>query len=207
MNSDFSVIVFDLGNVLLSFDYQAAVARLEKVERGLGEHFLKFYYNNYEYHREFERGNMSEDEFVEIMLKALNNKISKKTFCEYYSHIFSENKEVVDLLPELKKTYKLVLLSNTNITHYKYGWKQYDFLKYFDKIVVSYEAGAVKPEEKIYRAVESATGENPGKHFFIDDIGEYVEAVKALGWEGTQFKNYNSLLTELINRGILSNGK
>ena len=73
--------------------------------------------------------------------------------------------------------------------------------------MVSYEAGAVKPEEKIYRAVESATGENPGKHFFIDDIGEYVEAVKALGWEGTQFKNYNSLLTELINRGILSNGK
>jgi putative hydrolase of the HAD superfamily len=207
MNSEFSVIVFDLGNVLISFDYQAAVAKLERVESGLGEHFLKFYYNNYKYHREFERGNLSEDEFVDIMLTAINNKIDKITFCEYYSHIFSENKEVVDLLPELKKTYKLVLLSNTNIIHYRYGWKHYDFLKYFDKIVVSYEAGAVKPGEKIYRAVESATGENPGKHFFIDDIVEYVEAAKTLGWKGTQFKNYNGLLTDLINRGILSKGK
>jgi HAD superfamily hydrolase (TIGR01509 family) len=204
MKSDISVIVFDLGNVLISFNYQSAVSKLEKVERGLGDHFLSFYNEHYKFHRDFERGDLSEDGFIEIMLSALKHKIDKNTFCEYYSNIFSENKEVVDLLPKLKKSYTLLLLSNTNIIHYRYGWKQYDFLRYFDKIVVSYEAGAVKPEEKIYKTVELFTKRNPGEHFFVDDVAEYVEAARALGWEGVQFKGYKGLLIELINRGILN---
>jgi HAD superfamily hydrolase (TIGR01509 family) len=204
MSEKFSVIVFDLGNVLLPFDYQRAVDKLNKVEKGLGEHFLKFYDANYEYHRAFERGDMSDREFTETMLSAIDHKIDEETFRKLYSDIFIENKEVVDLLPILKKNYTLVMLSNTNIIHYMYGWKDYDFIKEFDKLVVSYEAGANKPEEKIYRVVESFTGENSDRHFFIDDIAEYVEAAEKLGWEGIQFKGYRPLVTELINRGILT---
>ena len=147
---------------------------------------------------------MPEDRFIEIMLAAIKHKIDHKTFCEYYSDIFSVNKEVVDLLPKLKKTFTLVLLSNTNIIHYEYGWKHFDFLRYFDNIVVSYEAGAVKPEEKIYKAVETITKKKPGEHFFIDDIQLYVDAAMELGWNGTRFAGYKSLLIELINRGILN---
>ena len=204
MSEKFSVIVFDLGNVLLPFDYQRAVDKLNKVEKGLGEHFLNFYADNYEYHRAFERGDMSGSEFTETMLSAIGHKIDEETFCKLYSDIFTENKEVVDLLPILKKNYTLVMLSNTNIIHYKYGWKDCEFIKQFDKIVVSYEAGANKPEEKIYRVVEAYTGENSDRHFFIDDIAEYVEAAEKLGWEGIQFKGYRPLVTELINRGILT---
>ncbi len=204
MAAKFSVIVFDLGNVLLPFDYQRAVEELDKAERGLGEFFLDFYNNNYEYHRAFERGDMSEEEFTGIMLSALDHKIDKETFCRIYSDIFTENKEVVDLLPKLKKTYTLVMLSNTNIIHYRYGWKNFSFIKLFDKIVVSYEAGANKPEEKIYRAVESVTGEISERHFFIDDIAEYVAEAVKLGWGGVQYKGYRDLLTELINRGLLT---
>lgn len=204
MKTDFPVIVFDLGNVLLQFDYRILADRLELIEKGSGNHFLEFYTNNYQFHRALERGDLPAGEFIEIMLSGLNHIIDKKTFCEYYSNIFSENKEVVDLLPKLKKSFTLVLLSNTNIIHFEYGWKQYDFLRHFDKIVVSYEAGAIKPEEKIYRTVESFTKRNPEEHFFIDDIAEYVNAARALGWDGVQFKGYKSLLIELINRGILS---
>jgi HAD superfamily hydrolase (TIGR01509 family) len=204
MNSGISVIVFDLGNVLIPFDYQVAVNKLESVEKNLGKNFLKFYNENYRYHRAFERGDLSEDEFIETMLSALAHKIDKKTFCEYYSNIFSENKEVVDLLPELKRNFTLVLLSNTNSVHYEYGWKQFDFLKYFDRLVVSYKVRALKPERKIYKDVESFTKRKPEEHFFIDDVEEYVNAAKALGWEGVQFKEYKSLLTYLINRGILN---
>ena len=204
MSAKFSAIVFDLGNVLLPFNYQRAEEKLDEVEKGLGKNFLNFYSTNYEYHRAFERGDMSEGEFTGVMLSALGNKIDKETFCRLYSDIFTVNKEVVDLLPRLKKSYTLVMLSNTNIIHYNYGWKNYEFIKQFDKIVVSYKAGANKPEEKIYRAVESFTGENSDKHFFIDDIAEYVEAARRIGWEGVQFKGYKDLLTELINRGILT---
>ncbi len=204
MTGKYSVIVFDLGNVLLPFNYQRAVDQLNNVEKGLGGHFLDFYNSHYEYHRAFERGDMPEDEFVQIMLSALDHKIDKESFCRLYSDIFTVNKEVVDLLPVLKKSYTLVMLSNTNIIHYKYGWESCGFIKEFDKIVVSYEAGANKPEEKIYRVVESLTGENAGRHFFIDDVAEYVDAARKLGWEGVQFKGYKDLLTELINKGILT---
>jgi HAD superfamily hydrolase (TIGR01509 family) len=204
MQSKPSVIVFDLGNVLLKFDYQFSVKQLEQTEKGLGYRFLEFYNKNYNYHRAFERGDLPEKDFLNIMLSAINWKIDKKTFCKYYSDIFSENKEVVDLLPKLKKNFILVLLSNTNIIHYEYGWKQYDWLAYFDKIVVSYEAGAVKPEEKIYRAVESYTMKNAAEHFFIDDIAEYVNAARSFGWDGVQFTGYKNLFIDLINRGVLN---
>lgn len=206
MENDLSVIVFDLGNVLIPYDYKIAVRKLERIEKDLGNRFLKFYNDNYEYHRAFERGDLPKDRFIEIMLAALKYKIDKETFCKYYSDIFSVNKEVVDLLPELKETFTLVLLSNTNIIHYEYGWKHYEFLGYFDKIIVSYEAGAVKPEEKIYRAVESFTNRESGGHFFIDDVQSYVDAARALGWEAARFTGYKDLLIEFNNRGILNYG-
>ncbi len=204
MSGKFSTIVFDLGNVLLPFNYQRAVEKLEDIEKGLGEHFINFYNNNYEFHRAFERGDMPEEEFIEIMLSSLDHKIDKESFCRLYSDIFTVNKEVVDLLPKLKKNFTLVMLSNTNIIHYKYGWQTCKFIGEFDKVVVSYKVGAIKPEEKIYRIVESLTGENSGSHFFIDDIAEYVNAARNLGWGGVQFIGYKNLLTELINEGILT---
>ena len=203
MQPKISVIVFDLGNVLIPFDYQMAVDKLNKIEPGLGESFLNFYNEHYNYHRSFERGDMPEDDFIEVMLGALNNKIDKQTFCEYYSDIFSVNEEVVNLLPELKKFYTLVLLSNTNSIHYKFGWSKYSFLKYFDKIVTSYEAGAVKPENQIYMAVQTFTKINPGEHFFIDDIPEYVSAAESLGWHAVQFTGYDHLIKKFNKWGIL----
>ncbi len=203
MAGKISVVVFDLGNVLIPFDYRNIMNKLDKIEKNLGENFLKFYRDNYQYHRSFERGDLSENEFVEIMLSALGRKIDRKTFCEYFSHIFTENKDVIELLPKLKKDYILVMLSNTNSIHYEFGWKQYKFLDYFDKIIVSYKVGAIKPEEKIYKAVESFTKKNPGEHFFIDDVAEYVEGARAVGWEGVQFKGYKHLLMNLLDRGIL----
>ena len=204
MNYSISVIVFDLGNVLLPFDYQILANNLERIEKDLGKNFLRFLKDNYPYHRAFERGDVSEDVFIQKMLSALNYKIDREIFCKYYSEIFSENIEVVKLLPELKKNFILVLLSNTNLIHDKYGWRHYEFLRYFDKLVLSYKERSVNPEEKIYRAVESFTMKNHEEHFFIDDVAEYIEAARALGWKGVQFKGYTELRSELINRGILN---
>ncbi len=204
MAQGISVIVFDLGKVLLPFDYQSLLIKLDMIEKDLGKNFLRFYKDNYQYHRAFERGDLPEDDFIHIMLSTLKYKIDRETFCRYFSEIFSKNKEVIDLLPELKKNFILVLLSNTNPIHNKYGWNHYEFLRYFDKLVLSYKIGAIKPEEKIYRAVESFTMKDHEEHFFIDDVSEYVDAAKALGWKGVQFNGYPQLLLELINRRILN---
>ena len=203
MNKKFSVIVFDLGNVQLPFDYNILIKRLNKVEENLGKKFMDFYMNNYEIHKQYESGKLPEDEFIKIMLNALDNKIDTETFCKMYSEVFTLNEDVVSLLPKLKEKYILVLLSNTNSIHKKYGWGHYDFLKYYDKLILSHEVGSVKPEEKIYRAAETFTKKPSNEHFFIDDIPEYVEGAKKLGWGGTQFTTYDQLLIDLKVNNIL----
>jgi len=203
MERKISVIVFDLGNVLLPFDYNKLTTKLEKIESGLGQYFIDVYNSNYEYHKDYERGKISEEKFIERMLEILNYKIDSETFCKYYAGIFQKNDDVIALLPRLKKNYKLILLSNTDPIHKKYGWEHYDFLQYFDNLIVSHEAGAVKPEEKIYRAVENASGAPSEEHIFIDDIEKYVLAAKNLGWDGIHFASYSNLINELNSKNIL----
>ena len=202
-NKKYSVIVFDLGMVLLPFDYNIALERLEKIEKTFGVNYLNHYKANYETHRQFERGDISEDEFLKRIMVVFKGRLDRETFKKIYSEIFTVNEEVVALLPLLKRNYQLLLLSNTNSIHKEYGWKNYEFIKYFDKLFLSHEIGSVKPEEKIYRAIENYTNLPPEQHIFIDDVKEYAEAAAKLGWDGIQFTNYHGLHAELKNRKIL----
>lgn len=203
MNLKYSVIVFDLGNVLIPFNYKIMTDRLNKISAGLGEKFLVEYKNNYHIHRSFESGNMTEHQFIDKMLNILDHKIDRETFCHFFSEIFRVNQDVANLLPNLKKKYKLILLSNTNSIHKKYGWEKYDFLKHFDQLILSHKVRAVKPEEKIYRAVESVSGFPPAKHLFIDDVKEYSDAAIKYGWDAINFIGYENLIQELEIRGVL----
>ncbi len=202
-NIDYSVIVFDLGNVLLPFHHDVWIEKYNSIYSGLGDKYYKKYLENYFIHRNYEAGKIKDDEFVSTNLNWLENKVSAEQFCEIYSKIFTVNQNVVELLPILKEKYKLVLLSNTSGIHKKYGWEENSFLEYFDKLILSNEIGAVKPEEKIYKAVENFTEEPPEKHIFIDDILEYVNAAKKLGWDGIHFVGYENLVKEFKLRNIL----
>ena len=198
----YSAIVFDLGKVLIPFDYSPAINKLNLIDKGLGDRFIEFYNSNYHFHRDFESGKISESEFVNKMLEVVDHKIDAETFKKYYADIFSLNEDVVSLLPILKNNYKLFLLSNTDSIHQKYGWQKYEFLKYFDKLILSHEVHSVKPEEKIYREVEKASGLPSEEHFYIDDIQEYVYAAINIGWDAVQFVDYHKLVDDLKERNI-----
>src|SRR5210317_1509875 len=113
----YSVIVFDLGNVLIPFDYNILIKKLDALNTGLGQHFVDTYFANYETHRDFERGKISEENFIGRMLEILDYKINGEIFCKNFSCIFKQNTEVTKLLPILRNKYKLILLSNTNSIH------------------------------------------------------------------------------------------
>jgi len=198
-----SVIVSDLGNVLLPFNYKIMVDRFNSIDKGLGDKFAELYYEDYEYHRDFERGKISRADFVKTMLERLDNKVTGEEFCKIFSEIFSVNQEVADLLPRLKKNYTLCLLSNRNEIHEEYGYRHYNFLKHFDKLFLSHEVGYVKPEKEIYAAVETFTGKPPEEHLFIDDILEYVNGAKNCGWQAVQFNGYNNLIEDFKKHEII----
>ena len=199
----YSVIVFDLGKVLINFDYQIAVEKFNQIESGLGNKFLEHHKKNYHIHRAFESGLLSEKEFVNTSLNGVDKKVDPQTFSQYYADIFAAHDDVISLLPLLKKRYKLILLSNTDPLHKKYGWEKYEFLSIFDHLVLSFEVGSVKPEEKIYREVERLSQFPSEEHLYIDDIADYVEAAKKLSWDAIQFINHTQLLEEFRNRNVL----
>lgn len=199
----YSVIVFDLGNVLINFDYNISIRKLNSIEPILGDKFYNYYKINYHIHRLFEKGLLTEEKFLKTMLTNLGRKVEAEDFCRIYSEIFTPNHEVISLLPALKKKYKLILLSNTDSLHKKYGWERYEFLSLFDHKVLSFEVGSVKPEEKIYRSAEAFSKAPSSEHLYIDDISEYVEAAKKIGWDAIQFLNYTQLIDELKVRNVL----
>ncbi len=202
LNKKISVVVFDLGNVLIPFDYDIIKNKLNAIDEALGERFYDKYKANYHVHRDFERWTLSNNEFLRIMMDWTEHKITEEEFCKIYSEIFVVNEDVASLLPKLKTSYKLILLSNTNYIHQKYGWQKYGFLKHFDKLILSHEVGAIKPEEKIYRAVESFTKLPSDEHIFIDDVKEYAEGAKSCGWDAVHFVGYENLTFELKKRNI-----
>jgi glucose-1-phosphatase len=200
--SKYSVIVSDLGNVILPFSYEIAVKKLEIIEKGLGEKFYNFLKSNYDLHRKFERGDLEVEEFVGKMLSVLENKVNKEEFCNIYSKIFVLNIPLIELLAELRKKYSLVLLSNTNKIHHEYGWGNYPFLKYFDKLILSYQVHAVKPEAEIFKAAADFTQKPPEEHIFIDDIADYAKAAKDQGWDSIQYLNFRQIKEDLSQKGI-----
>jgi len=199
----YSAIVFDLGQVLVRFDYKYFVQKVNCHKAGIGERFLELYKKNYDVHRDFEKGKISEKDFIAQMLDYLEHIIDGETFCRYWSDIFSFNDDVISLLPILKKSYKLYLVSNTNSIHKKYGYQDYEFLNYFDEIFLSHEVGYIKPEEEIYSAVQKLSGFSSDEHIFVDDILEYVVAAKKMGWDGIQFVGYDDLVSNLKVRRII----
>jgi len=125
----YSVIVFDLGNVLLPFDYSKPLGYFNGLKKGLGDKFTKLYRENYQVHREFEGGKLSEARYLSIMLEWLEHTVTEEQFCKMFSDIFTVNSKVVELIPALKEKYKVVLLSNTNSIHKRYGYSHLDFIK------------------------------------------------------------------------------
>ena len=199
----YKAIIFDLGNVLLNFDYNIIINSLNNVEPGLGNKFEKLYYENYQLHEDLEKDKISVAKFTEIILFWLEKKVSPEQFYNIYSDMFNPNKDVINLLPILKNKYKLYLLSNTNYIHQKYGWEQYEFLKHFDKLILSHEVKARKPEREIFTIAQKIVDCSPSHIFFTDDIPEYVNAAKSAGWDAVQFVGYSQLVNDLKSRNII----
>lgn len=202
--TEIKAVVFDLGMVLIPFNYDFALNRLNLLKPGSGEKVMEFVKENYHHFRAFEAGKMSEDEFITMLMKAgeVEGIIDRERFCYIYSEIFSINYDVAELLERLKQNYRLFLLSNTNSVHKKYGYENFKFLRHFEKLFLSHEIGHVKPEPEIYRAVEKYSGLKPEEHLFIDDIMDYAEGARNCGWKAIRFINYNDLLEQLQNHSL-----
>lgn len=92
-------------------------------------------------------------------------------------------KTIWQLLPELKKYYKLAIINNgTALTLPQFNQKL-NFNKYFDLFLSSAREGTEKPDRGIYLTAVKQLGVVPEKCMFMDDLIENINGAKRLGMQ------------------------
>lgn len=195
-------IIFDLGNVIIPFDFRRGYALLEShVNIAAAEIPERIRLTGLV--PELESGRIAPRDFVEAINRSLDTQLSYETFCEIWSSIFLPDTLIpIELVQRLREKYRLLVLSNTNAIHFEMVWEAYPILRHFDHLILSHEVKAMKPEPAIFAAAIAAAHAEPGECFFTDDIAAYVEAARQAGLQAEQFLGYEKLLTDLRSRGV-----
>jgi putative hydrolase of the HAD superfamily len=203
-------LIFDFGNVFAFFDYSKSCARYAATlgltaegllgrlrERGLTELV-----------RRYEEGALGSEEFTRRVGALAGIDLVYDEFAAAWADIFSLNRPVADLVARLKaRGYRLVLGSNTNEIHARHFRRQFaEALGHFDRLVLSYEVGQVKPSSAFYHACAEAAGASPGDCVFIDDLAVNVAGARRAGLRAIHFRDTAGLFDDLRALGVEVDG-
>jgi putative hydrolase of the HAD superfamily len=197
----YRAVIFDLGRVLVHFDYKRGYRALEGLCPHEAAAIPKLLAGTGLVER-FETGLVEPRDFVAEMSRALDLRVDYEKFCEIWSCIFTDTLVPESMLEGLKARYRLLLLSNTNAIHFEMIRRTYPMLRHFDDLILSYEVKAMKPQPAIYRAAIERAGCEPGECFYTDDVPEYVAGARAMGIDAVQFQGAERLAEEMKARGI-----
>ncbi|MFX1366087.1 MAG: HAD family hydrolase [Promethearchaeota archaeon] len=200
-------IVFDLGGVVVDLDFSNFYNKIitqSPLNKPQTPIMLEFFRQSDIYHQ----GNMSDDEFYQLACELLQVcMLSQSEFFNAFNSIISGfNPEVVEIIKKIreKNRYKLLALSNVNASHWAYVLnKKWEFIKYFDELILSHEIHLVKPDPRIFNYTIKKAGFKPKQIVFIDDGINNVRSAMGLGIIGIKFTNENDLIEELKNLGVL----
>jgi 2-haloacid dehalogenase len=110
----------------------------------------------------------------------------------------------VHVLAELRAAgVRLVALSNWSAEMFPIARERFDFLAWFEGIVISGDVGVNKPDRRIFELLIDRFGIEPAAALFIDDSAANVDAATALGFHAIQFTDPTALRVELVRLGLL----
>lgn len=190
-------LLCDMGNVLVFFCHERMCRQIGEVcGRSAAE--IRECLIDSSLQWEFERGFISEEALHARLEEILNCRLPFPDLIRAVSDIFELNDSMVPVLTALKqREVRLVLLSNTCISHLNFVRSRWDLLNLFDHLVLSYEVGAIKPEDDIYRAALREIRCRPEECLYIDDIAAYVEKGRTFRLRGEVFTTTEKLLQAL----------
>jgi putative hydrolase of the HAD superfamily len=175
-------IVFDLGKVLVDFDYwitaRKIAARSTKQVPDL-QHFL----GSSPILMRFESGLLTRQQFFAEMQQITGFTGNVDEFAGDFADIFLPIEPMIELHEELRQRgFKTYIFSNTNDIAIEHIQREFPFFKHFDGYIFSYEVGGMKPHPQIYEAMEKMSGKRGGDLTYIDDRPENIETGAARGW-------------------------
>jgi FMN phosphatase YigB (HAD superfamily) len=195
-------IYMDLGKVLIDFDLNVAIRGLEKVTTWSMSD-IKLFLNG-ELIRDYELGRISTPDFRRVFCEKLGILIPTEEFKELWSKMFLAEPLLSEtFLQSLRRNYPLHLLSNTNELHYAFVMDRYPIMRLFEKRILSYQVGQMKPQPEIYQLAVDQSGVRAEEIFFADDRPENVEAALTLGIQAVRFLNETQLRQDMGRAGVV----
>ena len=170
---------------------------------GLSAEEVKYKFESSSFFQDFEKGNISENEFRKNIRSLLNSLMEDSEIDQAWNAMLLEfSSEKLNLLKQLKSEYKTFLLSNTNAIHLKEvnkilyktsGEKNLDF--YFHQSYYSHLMGMRKPNTEIFNHVVIENKLNPSETIFLDDHAPNISGAAAVGIQTKLITQSDTLLS------------
>lgn len=109
------------------------------------------------------------------------------------------NDALLTFILELRRSYKIGMLSNAANGLVESFFTSDDMKMYFDDVVLSYEVHMIKPHREIYLLAAERLGVMPNECIFIDDVKRNIIGAEAAGMHGVIYKNLPTLKLDLDN--------
>jgi FMN phosphatase YigB (HAD superfamily) len=197
-------IIFDLGKVLVNFDYSIAAKKVAARSRQQSLDALHDFLSASPLLVDYERGRLTRTEFFQAVHAATGFFGTAEEFGGYFADIFTEIPETIALHATLRQRgHPTYIFSNTNDLAIEHVRRNFPFFKNFDGYIFSYEVGAVKPQMEIYAAMERLSGRRGADLIYLDDRRENVETGAGRGWRAILHESPAKSRLALEAMGIL----
>ena len=176
-----NTIIFDFGDIFVNLDKEGTRNEFKKLGLdGFNEELMEM--NNL-----FERGKISELEFIQSFQKQIPNATIDEVRKAWNTIIGDFPLYRLEFLQMLVGKYRLFLLTNTDAIHishfeHKVGMSfSRDFYQCFEKVYYSYEMGMRKPDPSIYSYIVNKHDLSPKRTLFVDDKKVNTDAAASIG--------------------------
>jgi HAD superfamily hydrolase (TIGR01509 family) len=176
-------VVFDLGRVLVDFDYGIAARKLAAQSKaGPGE--IQALIDQSPLLFRYESAQMTTQQFFEAVRERIGFAGNFDQFAAAFADIFTEMPEMIRLHETLRgRGLPTFVLSNTNEIAVGHVRRNFPFYSTFTGYILSFEQAALKPHERIYEIAEQRSGCRGGEILFLDDKPENAETGARRGWK------------------------
>jgi 2-haloacid dehalogenase len=201
------VAIFDLGGVLIEWNPRHLYRKLFGGDEAAMEEFLANVCTP-EWNERQDAGRP----FAEATRALLPRHADKRELIEAWGTRFGEMipgaiDGTVEVLAEVKaRGVPVYAITNWSAETFPPQRSRFEFLSWFDGIVVSGEERVIKPDPRIFRILFERYGVAPESAVFIDDVARNAAAASALGIHGIHFRSPEQLRRELAAVGLLPEG-
>jgi 2-haloacid dehalogenase len=205
MKQSRSIVVFDLGGVLIDWNPRHLYRRLFAGDEAAMEEFLATICTQTWNERQDAGRSFAE---AAALLKAEHPgkaDLIDAWFAGFDKMMAGPIAGTVEVLGELReRRVKLYGLTNFSAETYPLALRRFDFLRWFRGVLVSGEVGMIKPDPEIYRLLCERFAILPADAVYIDDNERNAAAASALGMHGIHFTDPAALRRELAALGLLA---